>query len=141
MEPPRLRLVRDEESVGPSLSPLTEDLTAALTPDRTAPLAAPAESISPPASSDPSERAQELAERHLAACQEALWSEDAGEAEVAESPACGPFCGCDTCIVREVLYAACPAIEAGVRAELEESLRVEIEAKVRAELQVRPPGL
>jgi hypothetical protein len=31
--------------------------------------------------------------------------------EIDESPACAPFCGCDVCIVREVLHAAYPYLE------------------------------
>lgn len=50
--------------------------------------------------------AQRAAETHLAACQEALWAEEEGTD--VESPALGPFCGCDTCIVREILHAAWP---------------------------------
>lgn len=58
-------------------------------------------------------RAQQAAERHLAACQEALWAADQ-EPDVdkwPETPASAPFCGCDTCVVREVLYAAEPILE------------------------------
>ena len=48
-------------------------------------------------------RVQRAAEQHLAACQEAFWAmEERGEIDAA-SPAFGPFCGCDTCVVREVL--------------------------------------
>jgi hypothetical protein len=31
--------------------------------------------------------------------------------EIDESPACAPFCGCDVCIVREILHAAYPHLE------------------------------
>lgn len=31
--------------------------------------------------------------------------------EIDESPACAPFCGCDVCIVREILHAAYPLLE------------------------------
>jgi len=57
--------------------------------------------------------AQELAESHLDACEDALactegyCDEDCGHTE---SPAVGPFCGCRTCVVREVLHAAYPAL-------------------------------
>ena len=54
--------------------------------------------------------AQKAAEKHLAACMEAMFAMDEGEEEV-ESPASATFCGCDTCIVREVLYAAWPILE------------------------------
>jgi len=61
---------------------------------------------------------QRVAEAHLGECWRVLWAEegdiepdeDAGE-EGLESPACAPFCGCDTCVVREVLYAAWPVLE------------------------------
>lgn len=48
--------------------------------------------------------AQRAAEAHLEACQEAQWDNDEGGDM--ESPASAPFCGCDTCVVREVLFAA-----------------------------------
>lgn len=51
--------------------------------------------------------AQHAAEERLAACQEALFAEEMGDA-VAPSPAVGPYCGCDTCMVREILDAAWP---------------------------------
>lgn len=55
--------------------------------------------------------AQRAAELHLAACMEALWAyEEEGDEDV-ESPASAPFCGCDTCIVREILWAAWPIFE------------------------------
>lgn len=53
--------------------------------------------------------AQRAAEKHLIACMEALYEQDGGN-EV-ESPASGPFCGCETCVIREVLYAAWPIFE------------------------------
>jgi len=49
--------------------------------------------------------AQKAAELHLARCNEALW-DDPGV--LIDSPASAPFCGCDTCVVREVLFAAWP---------------------------------
>lgn len=67
--------------------------------------------------------AQQAAEAHLALCWEAFYSqEDDGEGddgdEPSESPAIGPFCGCETCVTREILYAAWPLMEASVRAEV-----------------------
>lgn len=56
--------------------------------------------------------AQRAAEAHLAACWEAYWAEEEGR-EI-ESPACAPFCGCDTCVVREVLFAAWSFLESAV---------------------------
>lgn len=50
-------------------------------------------------------RAQQLAEEHLTACEEAVDPDDDFDTEL-ESPAVGPFCGCVTCVVREVLHAA-----------------------------------
>jgi hypothetical protein len=59
--------------------------------------------------------AQRAAELHLDACWEAmdLEEESAGEDEAAavEWPdTAGPFCGCRTCEVREVLYVAVPIL-------------------------------
>lgn len=57
--------------------------------------------------------AQKAAEEHLSACWEAYWAEEESESleDLPESPACAPFCGCETCVVREVLFAAWPIIE------------------------------
>lgn len=57
--------------------------------------------------------AQKAAEAHLQACMDALDAEQDGD-EI-QSPASAPFCGCDTCCVREVLFAAWPFLlkEAG----------------------------
>ena len=49
---------------------------------------------------------QKLCEAHLDACQEAMWDEDENESWDKESPSFGPFCGCTTCVVREVLAVA-----------------------------------
>ena len=46
---------------------------------------------------------QRAAEEHLDACAEALFAMDEGK-EV-DSPASAPYCGCETCVVRETLYA------------------------------------
>ena len=48
------------------------------------------------------------AEAHLDACYDALVAIDLDETDPAEvaDPAYGPFCGCNTCVVREVLTAA-----------------------------------
>ena len=54
----------------------------------------------------------EYVEKHLMACEDALaYSEDGdpwrvGAEEAPEDPSYGPFCGCTTCVVREVLTAA-----------------------------------
>lgn len=44
---------------------------------------------------------------HIIACWEAEFDED----ENIENPASAPYCGCETCVVREVLYAAYPHLE------------------------------
>jgi hypothetical protein len=55
--------------------------------------------------------AQRAAEAHLEACEEALHAiEYESEADV-DDPAIGPFCGCTTCVVREVLHAAWPVLQ------------------------------
>lgn len=54
--------------------------------------------------------AQRAAEAHLAACQDAMFAYDEGDEE-AESPASAPFCGCDTCMIREILHAAWEILE------------------------------
>jgi hypothetical protein len=52
-------------------------------------------------------RAGRKAEAHLTACQDAMDDTpfDTRDGEV-EDPANAPFCGCNTCVVREVLMAA-----------------------------------
>lgn len=44
---------------------------------------------------------QRKAEAHLNACLEALDAQDAGHTTT--GPASAPFCGCNTCVVREIL--------------------------------------
>lgn len=51
---------------------------------------------------------QTAAEAHIEACDEALFGEEDGPG--AESPSLGPYCGCVTCVVREVLYAGFGAV-------------------------------
>jgi hypothetical protein len=62
---------------------------------------------------DPGWAAHQAAEKHLTAVWEAFYAEEDAEdgAEPIESPAFGPFCGCETCTIREVLAAAWPVIE------------------------------
>jgi hypothetical protein len=65
------------------------------------------------------EKVQKDAEAHLERLQLELWEVDYGEDEedISESddwplqPA-GPFCGCTTCVVREVLHAAFDGMKA-----------------------------
>ena len=64
--------------------------------------------------------AQQAAEKHLDACQDALYAEESEEGDAAElwpAELLAPFCGCTTCVVREVLVAAWPILELGFRAE------------------------
>lgn len=55
------------------------------------------------AESDLAERAHRAAEEHLDACFQAM--SDLEEGYDASSPAMDAFCGCQTCIIREILYA------------------------------------
>lgn len=58
--------------------------------------------------------AQQAAEAHLAA----IWEyelADEGHPDVPIPDFAAPFCGCDTCIVREVLHAAWPIIMEAAR--------------------------
>jgi hypothetical protein len=68
---------------------------------------------------DPHARAQQAAEDHLAACYDALHDSDAGKAEeeIDYPDSQGPFCGCETCVVREVLHAIRPYLAELARAE------------------------
>lgn len=61
--------------------------------------------------------AQKAAEERLALCEAWMdYEEGEGEPEPEEpNPACAPYCGCTTCMVREVLDAAWPIIEQSVR--------------------------
>lgn len=58
--------------------------------------------------------AQRAAEARLNAANEWMWMEEDGEFaglhdEAKDGPElAGPYCGCDTCTVREVLHAAWP---------------------------------
>jgi hypothetical protein len=63
------------------------------------------------------QRVQRLGEDHLAACEQALCDNDnLPVAEWTESPSVGPYCGCDTCIVREILWVAWEAMLAKAEA-------------------------
>lgn len=62
--------------------------------------------------------AHQEAEKHLSACWEAYFDEEQdGLSDVEWPETAGPFCGCDTCIVREVLHAAYPILREGILAE------------------------
>ena len=78
-------------------------------------------------------QAQKAAEEHLARCNEALW-DDAGDSMLAgikgavtDSPASAPYCGCDTCVVRETLHAAWPFLLLAAEEELTDGVRAEQE--------------
>lgn len=61
--------------------------------------------------------AQRAGEAHLGACEQAMYeTEETGEE--ADSSAGGLFCGCRTCVVREVLQAAWPPLLELARREL-----------------------
>lgn len=55
--------------------------------------------------------AQRAAEKHLLRVQEAQFAEEDGDANVAWPETAGPYCGCNTCIIREVLWVTWPIIE------------------------------
>lgn len=57
--------------------------------------------------------AQRAAEEHL----ERLYEADEMDEYPEDYPALAPFCGCTTCIVREVLYVGWPILEEAVLAE------------------------
>lgn len=62
--------------------------------------------------------AHDKAVNHLDACD--MWqayydNEDEEERPAGDDPASAPYCACQTCLVREVLYAAWPVIEEAVR--------------------------
>lgn len=63
---------------------------------------------------DVGERAHRVAIEHLRACEEALGEECVSDDldPLPPSPASAPFCGCDDCVVREILDAAWPVFEA-----------------------------
>ena len=64
------------------------------------------------------QKAQDAAEAHIDALQAELWAwendDELGE-ETTVDDQLGPFCGCDTCVVREILYAAAPYLAKFVR--------------------------
>lgn len=63
------------------------------------------------------------AKDHLYRCAEVLWDEESGEDTEIESPAFAPFCGCDDCIVREVLMTAWTELIAGAVSYIEENAK------------------
>lgn len=64
-------------------------------------------------------RAHDAAEAHIAACEaHELACDGLDVAEWPPSPASAPYCGCDTCIIRETLVAAWPVIFEAAKEEL-----------------------
>lgn len=62
--------------------------------------------------------AHQVAQTHLDACHEAQCElEDGAQFDDVNDPSFGPFCGCSTCVVREVLFAAWPVMEEYFRRE------------------------
>lgn len=61
--------------------------------------------------------AQRAAEEHLSACEAWLWQAEE-DIVFAPSPASAPFCGCDTCQVREILFVAWPILLQAAKEEL-----------------------
>jgi len=59
-------------------------------------------------------RAHAAAVTHLHACYAALDARDSGvtrdDVDAVDDPASAPFCGCEDCMVREVLHAAWPIL-------------------------------
>lgn len=62
--------------------------------------------------------AQRAAERRVDECMEAMYEFEEDGDDSTESPACAPFCGCTTCIVREALDAAYPIMRRGIAEDL-----------------------
>jgi hypothetical protein len=69
--------------------------------------------------------AQQAAEAHLVACEDAMDGEQDSPdpADWPESPACGPYDGCHTCMVREVLFASWPVLACSVLTDVAETNR------------------
>jgi hypothetical protein len=69
---------------------------------------------------------QQIAEKHLAACNEALFAESE---DIPDSPSFGPYDGCDTCIVREVLMSVWDEFQAEARREARAELGLPVEGQ------------
>lgn len=81
-------------------------------------LAAPPSMDPPPSTNPPTDyglAAQRAAEERLEAAWAAL---DDEEGECEDPELAGPFCGCTTCLVREVLDAAYPHLREAWKADL-----------------------
>jgi hypothetical protein len=66
---------------------------------------------------------QRKAEEHLMKCQEQLFGEEEGTDTGVEVETFGPYCGCDTCIVREVLGIAWDSLVEAANSEKTEGER------------------
>lgn len=62
--------------------------------------------------------AHQAAERHLTACYDALEAEEFGAEDVTWPDLDAPFCGCMTCVTREILSAGWPALLEGAREQI-----------------------
>lgn len=63
--------------------------------------------------------AHQAAEAHLEQCWAALADEEGpGDEEIPWPETAGPFCGCETCVIREALHAAWPIFVEAARAGL-----------------------
>lgn len=65
------------------------------------------------------------AERHLTECWIYLDEDNTNDDHdfvEPQSPSCAPFCGCDTCVVREVLHAGRDALHSVLEVRLKETL-------------------
>ena len=56
------------------------------------------------------ERAHRDANKRIDGCFAAIYAIEDDDPAIAADPSCAPFCGCNTCITREILDAAYPAL-------------------------------
>lgn len=70
--------------------------------------------------------AQQAAEERLVGCLNALYAEDDDQTAPWPEDMAGPFCGCETCVVREVLHAAWPHMRNLARAEFADQIEIEL---------------
>lgn len=61
---------------------------------------------------DPGPAIQDAAQQHLDRVWAAFFALEEDPQAVVDNPAVEPFCGCDTCCVRETIAGAWPVIEA-----------------------------
>lgn len=70
-----------------------------------------------PADRDFFQEAHDAAEKHLAICNAIEWEELDQEPEGFTQA--GPYCGCETCMIRETLHAAWPLLREAALAGVE----------------------